>query len=348
MRAWIFFAALSVILANPCPGVAAEEPHVEAQVREAKGVRRQSRGAAQAERRRLARLQRARSWGYQLRIKSLKPLRRSTFDLLVVDHGYAATRTGKKLFTRRQIVSLKRKPNGRRRPVIAYFSIGEAEQYRFYWQKAWAHAETKPAWLGPENPEWGGNFPVRYWDRDWQRIIYGSARSYLERLMAQGFDGVYLDRVDVYEEMTEERKTAEADMVAFVTALAAHARKKNPTFMVVMQNAEGLLRHREIRLAIDALGKEDLIYGIDHADSPNKQEDVDGSIALLALLQKEKRPIFAVEYVDQPERIHEIRRRYSELGLIPYFGPRNLDEIIPDPLKIKKPFDRKPTPEQVR
>lgn len=30
-----------------------------------------------------------------------------------------------------------------------------------------------------ENPEWRGNYKVRYWDNDWQNIIYGKDNSYL-------------------------------------------------------------------------------------------------------------------------------------------------------------------------
>lgn len=40
------------------------------------------------------------------------------------------------LFSKEQIESLKRKAIGGKRLVIAYFSIGEAEDYRNYWKKS--------------------------------------------------------------------------------------------------------------------------------------------------------------------------------------------------------------------
>ena len=43
--------------------------------------------------------------------------------------------------------------------VLAYLSIGEAEDYRGYWDPSWVDASgvpipgVAPAWLGAENPE---------------------------------------------------------------------------------------------------------------------------------------------------------------------------------------------------
>src|ERR1035441_7602386 len=55
------------------------------------------------------------------------------------------------------------------RKVIAYISIGEAEDYRAYWQRAWdADRDGQPdagapAFLLAQNPEWKGNYRVKYW-----------------------------------------------------------------------------------------------------------------------------------------------------------------------------------------
>jgi len=40
---------------------------------------------------------------------------------------------------------------------------------------------------------------VRYWDPRWQAVIYGSASAHLDRILAAGFDGVYLDIIDAYQ-----------------------------------------------------------------------------------------------------------------------------------------------------
>jgi cysteinyl-tRNA synthetase len=76
-------------------------------------------------------------------------------------------------------------------------SIGEAEDYRFYWDESWNTDE--PEWLEAENPDWEGNYKVRYWNSYWKSIIYGSQDAYLDKILAKGFDGVYLDIIDAFE-----------------------------------------------------------------------------------------------------------------------------------------------------
>lgn len=90
------------------------------------------------------------------------------------------------------------KPNGQPRLVLCYVSIGEAEDYRWYWDPEW---ETDPpSWLGPENPQWPGNYLVEYWDPEWAAILYGSDSSYVDMVVTAGFDGVYLDKIDSFED----------------------------------------------------------------------------------------------------------------------------------------------------
>lgn len=115
------------------------------------------------------------------------------YDAFVTDLSCADTLLGPG-----EVARLQSKPGGGRRLVLCYMSIGEAEDYRWYWQPGWT--SDPPSWLGPENPEWPGNYTVEYWDPEWQGIIYGSPDAYLDRILAAGFDGVYLDKVDSFEE----------------------------------------------------------------------------------------------------------------------------------------------------
>lgn len=100
-------------------------------------------------------------------------------------------------FTASEINELKVKQNGASRLVICYMSIGEAEDYRYYWNKKWKY--NKPSWLGKTNPDWAGNYKVCYWNKDWQNIIYGNENSYLNKIIDANFDGVYLDIIDAFE-----------------------------------------------------------------------------------------------------------------------------------------------------
>jgi cysteinyl-tRNA synthetase len=105
-------------------------------------------------------------------------------------------------YTQTEIAGLKSKANGAARLVIAYMSIAEAEEYRYYWINSWRPWD--PVWLEKENPEWEGNYKVRYWDCDWQNIIFGNDNSYLKKILDAGFDGAYLDIIDGFEYFEEE------------------------------------------------------------------------------------------------------------------------------------------------
>ena len=121
----------------------------------------------------------------------------SNYDLLIIDLFYNET-----AFTKSEIEQLKIKNNNAKRLVICYMSIGEAEDYRYYWKSEWT--DDKPNWLDEENPEWKGNYKVKYWDKEWQNIIYGEKDVYLDRILNTGFDGVYLDIIDGFEYYEEK------------------------------------------------------------------------------------------------------------------------------------------------
>lgn len=117
----------------------------------------------------------------------------TNYDLLIMDLYF----NDGTAFTSYEINQLKNKANGGQRLVISYMSIGEAENYRYYWQSDWN--SNKPSWLDDENPDWAGNFKVKYWESGWQNIIYGNDNSYLKKILNANFDGVYLDIIDAFE-----------------------------------------------------------------------------------------------------------------------------------------------------
>jgi cysteinyl-tRNA synthetase len=262
--------------------------------------------------------------------------------MLVIDYS----RDGKaaRALTPEQVDKIRVKPDGERRIVLAYLSIGEAETYRYYWKWYWGwfFGVFAPRWLGGENPEWPGNYGVRYWQEGWQKIIFGGEDGYLERIVKAGFDGVYLDRVDEYVDMVREKRNARALMIAFVKALAARARALKPEFLIVPQNAEALLADPSYRAVIDGLGKEDLLFGEDVSQQPNDPKSIASNVVRLKLLTADRKPVFVVEYLDAPQEIERARRRLERYGFIPYFTDRALDAMrIGDLPDTKIPPDKK-------
>jgi cysteinyl-tRNA synthetase, unknown class len=321
----------SVALLMMVPNRAGAQTRRAAETATRAEARADARTEARAQSSRRAALRAARSWGYQLRIKDLEPLYASDPDLLVIDHGLAARRDGKLLFDAAEIERLKVRTDGRRRIVLSYLSIGEAEQYRYYWRETWCTRATAPAWVGAVNPNWPGNYPARFWDPDWQDLIVKPEDGYIAKIRSQGFDGIYLDRTDVWSEWTTERPTAERDMIKFLERIAGAARARDANFLVVMQNAEELLAHRAVRRLLDGVAKEDLLHGTNFSQAPNDAATVATAVAQLRPAKTDRIPVFAVEYLSDPAVIEAARKRLAGFGFVPTFAPRLLDRLGPEP-----------------
>jgi cysteinyl-tRNA synthetase len=302
------------------------------------------------------------SWAYQLQGADLDALARAPVDLIVID--YSRNGEDKWRLSAADVRRLKRKPDGGRRIVLAYMSIGEAEDYRFYWRDDWietaepddssgevagspqppstpdgAQATTSaepdrwvsdkaPAWLHRENDRWSGNFLVHYWEPEWQRLMFGSPDSYLARIMAAGFDGVYLDRVDAYYEFLDERQTAALEMVDFVARLAAHARAQRRGFLIVPQNGEELLVNESYVAVVDAIAKEDLLYGSPDEGEPNSPAQIANSQRWLAAAKSAGKVVLAVEYLADAAKIAAAKAELARLGYVAAFAPRALDHLV--------------------
>jgi cysteinyl-tRNA synthetase, unknown class len=118
----------------------------------------------------------------------LDAIRNTNYDIVLIDLFF-----DDEAFTASEITSLKTKVNGGSRLVICYMSIGEAEDYRYYWSGLYQKLVYQL------NPDWPGNYSVKYWEPAWKSIIYGNDQSYTKKVINAGFDGVYLDIIEAYE-----------------------------------------------------------------------------------------------------------------------------------------------------
>ena len=301
------------------------------------------------------RLAPARSWAYQLQHIDPKEVAACPADVVVIDTSPDGD--WRSAFTPEQVQAMKGRPgwNAAPKKVIAYMSIGEAEEQRFYWRPDWVQNGRKtgkaPRWLHDLNDQgWHGNWKVRFWEPDWQRNICGEANCFLDRIIDQGFDGVYLDIIDAYDYWRSPdrgkgmRPTADEEMVTFVRRIAEHARVKRgkPDFAVIPQNGEGLLVYPQYRAFISAIGKEDILYDQDgQADDkrvkarPEKgnenREGVDDIMENLRHALADRIPILAVEYLldraEDRKKTTAALEKMGQLGLIPHFGARDLGKL---------------------
>lgn len=194
-------------------------------------------------------------WHYQLRDVNYEELANSKYDLLVID-SEPYVRPNRNIIDR-----LKCDGNGEKR-VVSYLAIGQAENYRYYWQPDWEVGS--PEWIVYADAFWPGDFYVRYWSSEWRNILMGSPTSRLDRIIEAGFDGIYLDTVDAYHFFENENPNAIADMQSLIADLAAYARAKsgNPDFGVFVQNAEELIHivGPDWVTPLTGIGKEEPFY----------------------------------------------------------------------------------------
>jgi cysteinyl-tRNA synthetase len=271
------------------------------------------------------------SFLYQLQGANAKRIGETTFDLVVTTIDVAGSSPD-------TVPALRQSPGGDKL-VLAYMSIGQAEDYRYYWKPAWKN--DPPSWLDASDPEWRGDYWVRYWEPRWQEIIFGTPDSYLDRIIAFGFDGVYLDRVDAYEfyEERDGRTQAAREMVGFVLAIAAYAREQRPGFGVFPQNAEELdISFPEYMDAMTGIGIEDLYYS-DHEPVPASRTAE--REAVLRRWVAAGKLVLTTDYTARPEQIADAYRRALDNGFVPYVADRALGR-----LRINPGFEPERPPEE--
>ena len=287
-----------------------------------------------------------RSFGYQLQRCSADRLQASPYDLLVVDAA-----NDYRDWLPSEVAAMRDGPCGPRL-VLAYLSIGEAENYRWYWR------DLPRDLLGYRSRGWPGNVHVRFWDPRWQSVIFGTptghTESSLDRILDQGFDGVWLDRVDEFEVFgprviggNGERPTAAIDMVAFVEGIARHARevRGRPGFLVVPQNGtsigapeahvwaadpEAAAADAEARwlAVIDGVGAEDTFFSGRRGGGDRFRPRAD-VIERLDRYRAAGKPVFAIDYVGTRRKVTRFRAACAAHGFVAFATRRALDRLGP-------------------
>lgn len=304
------------------------------------------------------------NWAYQLQGRGGAPLDAAALaatahDLVVMDSSRNGTNAG--AFTPAEIDAIKAKPGGGA-VAVSYISIGEASDFRDYWNAAWtatggatgALTAAAPDWLGPVNPDWPESRKVRYWDSEWQSVIFNaSGTGDLDRIVGQGFDAAYLDIVDAYYFWAVEAKAAErapgdpvneadaaARMIDFVVAMTTHARQTNPDFFVILQNGAFILdalaeadpaRKAALLDAVGAIAVEDVYL---RAGGAGENNGFKPDTEVISVLQRDflgnGKPVLAVDYADDYPLIGLFLERALADGFIPTVAPdRDLDRVSP-------------------
>jgi cysteinyl-tRNA synthetase len=277
-------------------------------------------------------------WAIQLQDANPRIIAASGFGLVVIDYSKDGLEEGR--YSPEEIQKIK--DNGV--IPIAYLSIGEAEDYRFYWDEEWN--TSTPEWVGKENPEWKGNYAVKYWDDNWKSILH----NYLDKIIEQGFSGVYLDKIDEFEHWADPNNSedeylhdeeAAKRMINMILDIANYSRNRaDGEFHIIPQNGERILEYDDGTLLniISGWSGEDLFYDRTEKWSNEDMKWIsENRISYLDMVLSKGKPVFSVGYVDDgsryagtnKERIDEYREKCLRKRYIPYaaLSDRELDEL---------------------
>jgi len=285
------------------------------------------------------------AWLYQIQEANPEEIKKMPWKLVVLDYSKDGTNEGK--YSKKEITGIPA-------TTLCYISIGEAENYRFYWGKnpsdvkndpqedcpekdpakrnlieqKWVKKENSnqftkeaPWWLGKTNPDWVGNYKVRYWACSW---FENYLKPYFDMILQQGFDGAYLDIIDAYEYWADkdtygknretrlvddpygDEKEAAKRMIMLVKDIANYCRKespyKNPDFKIFPQNGEAILEYDidgSYLKTVSGIGAEDVFYNAESETKIVRSEDTNERTKYLDQFVKNGKMVLAVDYVDR-------------------------------------------------
>ncbi len=261
-------------------------------------------------------------------------LANSDDDMLIVDP--TATLKGDASFDMAAAVA-QLKANDPSRVVLAYLNIGEAQDFRAYWQSNWKQPQTNhagnPGFILQTDPfGWSGSFPVAYWSAAWQNLYLGNI-GIVRRIARAGFDGLLLDNVGDYTYSAVAAAAGKAHinpataMVSFVSRIGATFRKINPAGNVLSLNAEDLARVDPAFVGdVNGMAFEDTWYsgtpnspwgdpaGGDIATDPSVAA---GRIGEYQVFQNAGKPVFTIDYALIEADAENAYAQSSALGFVP-------------------------------
>jgi uncharacterized protein (TIGR01370 family) len=316
----------------------------------------------------------ARYWAYQIQgldeSGAIQKIVDSRYDLVVIDPSVTCDYTFDAKDMVNRIKASRASDGVHRKLAIAYIDIGEAEEWRWYWNGHTTYEEkgkckssyieeiqTWAPWVAACDPDgWAGNYPVAFWDNNWKDIvIHGTTlgshaglyfNSMLDEVVRDGFDGVYLDWVEAWE-MNEiqvraqnEGKDPGQEMLNFIKEIRAYGKQYNPDFIVIQQNSSGLINEvgaDALKGAVDAIGQEgvwwDGIGGNDDWEDPEGY-DYPGCCTdyYLARLRTYKAAGFPVFVIDYAlQKAGQVYENAAAEGFIAYATRRSLSKLTTTP-----------------
>lgn len=203
--------------------------------------------------------------------------------------------------------------------VLAYLSLGEVHKSRAYFDRL-----DRAGALAGANPHWPGAVRVDPRSPIWRELV---VEELLPAILAKGYDGVFLDTLDVAAHLESQGGHAGAVAAMRAMLLAMHAR--HPEALIVANGGLALLPEAAPALAGLAVESvftdyrfEPALYRWREAADARRREET-----FQAISEQHGLRIFVIEYAEEPGMRREARRRAAEAGFVPFVSDIGLTTI---------------------
>lgn len=245
---------------------------------------------------RLTRSLDVKSWAYYIKDPQLASVRKAATDLVVIDTGSDTIPR----FSRQQIEEAK----GTGKKIIAYLSLGAAENYRDYWKPEWT--AINPSWMAEQNILWKGNFRVEnLLNEEWMKI----SKSLIDAAMNSGFDGVMINGIDA------------PDAIGFLREIHRYIKARDSRFIILVQD---YLDPAAIDY-LDGIVYQNIMYNYGLEAKSNHKSTIE---KLRDFINRD-RIVLAVSYTTG-SRWEKVKNELKTNGIIPYSAPVRLDVLRTD------------------
>jgi len=150
-----------------------------------------------------------------------------------------------------------------------------------------------------------------------------------------GFDGVFLDMVDAYWELSDPPyydSNARANMENFVKYLSNYAKSKRPGFKIIANNAQDLVfkensttLNTEYLNAIDGLARESMFFANGRRRTDTQ---INYDLQYLNAFKNNGKMVFTIDYPSTVTDIQWDINKSAAAGFIPFCGNEALDRMV--------------------
>ena len=199
--------------------------------------------------------------------------------------------------------------------VIAYVNLGMAEEWRSYWKERWRR--SPPRWIAEKSREWSGEYVVMFWHPAWRRIL----RKVLKSIEREGYDGILLDNIDVYEYWEEKGCKAEEKLLMIIKWIKL---TYNGKIYVNIGSGLKLIYDEEFMKLVDGILREEVWASYRGVIDPEETKEI---LNALIYAKQRGKDVVILDYSNNERLTNAILSECAILGFKCYIGSRDLNSL---------------------